>query len=275
MHLGPVGVSLDVDPAGAHLDAAAEIEELGYATIWLPGGQLDRLDRITELVRATRAIPIAPGIIPVDVYSAEDVARWHARLAEEAPGRVVVGLGGPQRARPLQLLGQYLDELDAADPPVPAERRLLAALGPRKLALARDRAAGAVPLLVDPAYTAQARAVLGAERTLVISQLVVLDENPARSRDLARKTLGFLSGVRGYRAQWLRLGFTDDEIDALADRLVDELVAWGGPEAVIERVRAHRAAGADQVVLSVLSGGSQPGPLPVARMLADTLLRTG
>src|SRR3954451_10891679 len=134
--LGPVGISLDVDPAGAHLDAAAEIERLGYSTLWIPGGQLDRLDRITELVRATRRVTVVPGIIPVDVHPADAVARWHAELSAEAPGRVLVGLGGPQQQpRPLRALGHYLDLLDAAAPPVPAPRRILAALGPRKLAL--------------------------------------------------------------------------------------------------------------------------------------------
>src|SRR4051794_40506149 len=164
--LGPVGISLDVDPAGAHLDAAAEIERLGYSTLWIPGGQLDRLDRITELVRATRRVTVVPGIIPVDVHPADAVARWHAELSAEAPGRVLVvrgitrvaapraaggpgwhgelpagapggvlvGLGGPQQQpRPLRALGHSLDLLAAADPPVPASRRILAALGPRKL----------------------------------------------------------------------------------------------------------------------------------------------
>ena len=273
--LGPVGVSLTIDPGGAHLDAAAEIEQLGYSTVWIPGGQLDRLDRITELVRATRRIAVAPGIIPVDVYPATAVARLHAELAEEAPGRFVVGLGGPQQPRPLRALGHYLDQLDGADPPVPAHRRILAALGPRKLALARERTAGAVPLLVDAAYTAQARSVLGADRALVIQQLAVLDSNADRARELARGTLGFLARVGGYRAQWARLGFTEPEIDGLADRLVDQLVAWGEPEVIIDRMRGHRAAGADQVSLSVLSDGAQPGPLAVARLLADALVGPG
>jgi probable F420-dependent oxidoreductase len=268
--LGPVGVALTLDPAGGHLDAAAEIEELGYSTFWIPGGQLDRLDRITELVRATRRVTVAPGIIPVDVYPAEAVARLHAELAAAAPGRFVVGLGGPQQPRPLRALGHYLDLLDAAEPAVPARHRILAALGPRKLA--RDRAAGAVPLLVNAAYTAQARSVLGEGSTLVVSQPVVLDADPARARGSARGMLGFLAGVDGYRAQWGRLGFTAAEIDRLDDRLVDELVAWGEPEVIVERVRAHRAAGADQVVVAALGDGAQPGPLAVARLLADALL---
>ena len=132
-----------------------------------------------------------------------------------------------------------------------------------------------MPLLVDAAYTAQARSVLGADRALVIQQLAVLDSNADRARELARGTLGFLARVGGYRAQWARLGFTEPEIDGLADRLVDQLVAWGEPEVIIDRMRGHRAAGADQVSLSVLSDGAQPGPLAVARLLADALVGPG
>ncbi len=270
--LGPIGIAIDIDADGAHREAAVELEALGFSTIWIPGGQLDTLDRITELIRATTTIAVAPGIIPVDVYPAAAVARRYAELEATAPGRFVVGLGGPQQPRPLAALGRYLDELDAADPPVPARRRILAALGPRKLELARDRAAGAVPLLVNAEYTALARDVLGARSTLIIDQMVVLDTDPARARETARGPLRFLTGVAGYRASFARMGFTAAEIDGCGDRLVDELVAWGDPAVIVDRVRAHRAAGADQVALAVLTDGSQPGPLAAARLLAPELL---
>jgi probable F420-dependent oxidoreductase len=274
LQLGPIGIALDVAADNAHLDAGAEIEDLGYDTIWVAGGQLDRLDRIDDLVRATRTIAVIPGIISVDVYPPEVVARWHAELVgSTAPDRFVVGIGGPQQPRPLGPLGRYLDVLDAADPPVPAERRILAALGPRKLELARERAGGAVPLLVDPAYTAWARTVLGERATLVVDQMIVLDDDPARARETARGPLRFLSRVGGYRDNFVRMGFTATEIDQLSDRLVDELVAWGDEQTISERVRAHHLAGADQVALAVLHEEGQPGPLEAARTLAAGLLR--
>ncbi len=141
--LGPLGIALQAEAEDAQLAQAAELERLGYGTLWLPGGQLDRLSRVAGIVAATKAVGVGTAIIPVDVYPPGAVAVLHAQLAASAPGRFLVGLGGPQRARPLRPLNDYLDALDRADPPVPAARRILAALGPRKLQLARERSAGA------------------------------------------------------------------------------------------------------------------------------------
>jgi probable F420-dependent oxidoreductase len=272
LELGRIGISLNVSDDDTYLDEAAEIEELGYSTIWVPGGQLDSLDRIAELVRATTTIKVAPGIIPVDVYAADAVTALYADLEADAPGRFVVGLGGPQKPRPLKELNRYLDQLDASTPPVPASRRVLAALGPRKLELARDRSGGAIALLVTPDYTRDARAILGPDSTLVLDQFVVLDSDASRARETARGPLRFLSGVAGYRSSFERMGYSDEDIDDLSDRLVDDLVAWGDADAVAARVDEQFAAGADQVVLGVLTEGDQPGPIDVARQLASRLI---
>lgn len=273
LSLGPVGMALNVSPDDTYLREAAEAEELGYSAIWLPGGQIDSLGRIAQIVGATTSVPVVPGIIPVDVYRPAAVVQLHAQLQASAPGRFLVGLGGPQQPRPLGPLNDYLDALDRAGPPVPAGRRILAALGPRKLELARDRAAGAVALLVTPAYTEQARRTLGRESALIISQMLVLDTDAARARQVARGPLSFLSGVSGYRANFARMGFTDRDIAGLSDRLVDELVIWGSADRITARVREHLAAGADQVALTVLSQDGQPGPIEAARELAGRLPR--
>jgi probable F420-dependent oxidoreductase len=273
LSLGPVGVALNVSADDSYLKEAAEAEELGYAAIWLPGGQIDSLDRIAKIVGATTSVPVIPGIIPLDVYPAAAVVQLYAQLQASAPGRFIAGLGGPQRPRPLRPLNDYLDELDHSGPPVPAGRRILAALGPRKLQLARDRAAGAVALLVTPAYTEQARRILGRESTLIISQMLVLDTHAARARQVARRPLSFLSGVSGYRANFARMGFTDGDITGLSDQLVDELVIWGDADRITARIGEHLEAGADQVALTILSQDGQPGPIEVARELAGRLPR--
>jgi probable F420-dependent oxidoreductase len=255
-----------------YLDEAAKLEQLGYAAIWLPGGQIDRLDRFTELVSATTSVPVASAVISLDVHGPDAVADLYRRID---PGRFVVGLGGPQQPRPMRALNAYLDHLDRALPPVPAERRMLAALGPRKLELARERSAGAIMLLVTPAYLGDARQLLGDERALVVDQMLVLDTDAGRARTTARRSLRLVSGLQGYRKSFARMGFTDQDIADLSDRLVDRLIAWGDVEAIAARVDEYRRCGADQVVLHALADGDQPGPIEVARAFAGKLSSAG
>ena len=269
--LGAVGMTVQVSDDGGHLDEAAALEELGFSAIWLRGGQIDSLDRIAEVVGATKAVPVVPGIISVDVYAPGEVSRLYGDLQDRAPGRFFAGLGGPQVPRPLRPLHDYLDQLDQGAPPVPASRRILAALGPRKLEIARDRAAGAVLLLVTPDYVRTARRILGSEATLVVSQLVALQADAARAREAARGPLRFLSGVPGYRASFTRMGFTASDIDSLSDELVDRLVAWGSTDTITARVNEYRQAGADHVALTVLDNDHEPA-IDSARELARSLL---
>lgn len=271
LELGPVGVALNVSGDDRYLQEAAELEELGYRTIWLPGGQIDSLDRIAAIVRATKSVPVASAVIPLDVYEPGAVTQLYAGLQGSAPDRFVVGLGGPQTRRPLQALNDYLDKLDQAEPPVPAHRRILAALGPRKLELARDRSAGAIAILVTPAYTSAARRNLGGRSTLVIDQMIVWGTDATQAREIARAPLRFLSGIGGYRANFARMGFTETDIADLSDRLVDELVTWGGADTITARVREHLQAGADQVALTILNRSGQPSSIEIARQLAGRL----
>lgn len=244
--LGSIGISLDV--GHSYLDDACELESLGYGSLWLAGGRIDRLSRLADLVHGTATAHIVPGIVPVDVYGPAETGTLFREL--EPTGRFVVGLGGPQAPRPLAGMNAYLDDLD-----VPADRIILAALGPKKLELARRRCAGAVALLVTPEYTAGACAAVG-DAELVIDQFVVLEENPGRAREIAREPLTFLSTVPGYRQNFLRMGFTSDDVDQLSDRLVDAVVAWGSVDDIARRVQEQWEAGADHVVLAPLGTSS-------------------
>jgi probable F420-dependent oxidoreductase len=131
---------------------------------------------------------------------------------------------------------------------------------------------GAIVLLVTPAYTSAARRILGDDSTLVIDQMLVLDADAARPRQTARRPLRFLSGLRGYRASFARMGFTDGDIDGLSNDLVDQLVIWGDADTIATRIGEYRRAGADHIVLHVLNEGAQPGPIEVTRQLAGRLL---
>lgn len=262
--LGRYGFSVEVRDDDSHLAAALTVEGLGFGTLWLNGGQLDRLDRLTDLLAATTTAVVGSAIIPPDRYSAAEVSELFARAEADAPARLMVGLGSSHRPRALTLLGDYLDELDA----VPEDRRLLAAFGPRALAVARDRFAGAMPMLFTAQRTAEVRRVLGADRTLSVGLYVVLDEDPATARATARRPLQFLTAMPQYRKSLERQGFSPDDISGISDRLVDTLVAWGGPRHVLDHAARLHAAGADHVQLNVLGADGQPTGVAAARLLA-------
>jgi probable F420-dependent oxidoreductase len=268
--LGRYGISLSVTD---DLEAkAAAAEELGYSAIWVVGGQLATLDPLLRILRATTRAAVVPGIVPLDLHGPGEVAELYAEAEGIAPGRLVVGLGGPQRMRAgaLAAVERALDDLDARAS-VPRDRRLLAALGPRKLDLARDRFGGAVTLLTTPGYTAWARDRIGARTTLVVDQMVVLDADPQSARAAAREPLSFLATVGGYVSAFERMGFDERDIRELSDGLVDAVFAWGGVDPVVGRLHEQAAAGADHLVIAPVHIPEGPGELEVAERLAPGL----
>jgi len=268
IELGPIGAVVSPGDGNGFAETAVELEELGYPTIWVPGGRLADLSQIAEVVRATKWARVAAGIISVDRFAADEVAALFTDLEATHPGRLVVGLGGAHGRSPLRTLAAYLDRLDS----VPATSRVMAALGPRMLDLARDRAAGAFPILVTPDYTATARARLGADATLAIEQFVVVEPDPQRARAMARRPLGFLGKLPAYQANFRRMGFTDDEITHLADRLIDALVALGDADSVAAAVSRQLKAGADHVAISVISEAPRAQVTGQWRQLAERLI---
>lgn len=258
--VGIAGLGLDetAEPA-AEIDAAVRLRELGYQTLWLAGGQGNNLEQISRIVRGTEGLRVASGIIGVLRVPAAEVARTFAALEAEHPGRFVVGLGGAHGPRPLPTLGAYLDALDTVPPVVPASARILAALGPRMLRLAADRAGGAYPYLVTPDYVADARKRLGDGPTLAVLVPVIPLAEPTAARELARASTAFYTNVPGYRRNFLRMGFGEADITDRSDAFVDGVTVWGGLESIVARVAEYHAAGADQVVLGLrLPPGADP-----------------
>lgn len=266
IELGKLGTTLNPDDGPAFLDAATALEDAGYTAFWT-GGPIESLEPYRTLARTTESARVGGNIIAVDRFDADQVVSLYQDLESTSPGRFVVGLGGAHGADPFGTLNSYLDDLDAAS--VPTSRRLLAALGPRMVDLAAQRASGALPVVVTPDRTAWTRARLGDDATLVIQQMVVFETDPQQARTVARGPLGFLGGVPAYQAHFRRMGFSDDEIGQRADRLVDDLVAWGDPDTIATRLAAHLQAGADHVIAWVVSASPAPPPIGPMRQLAD------
>ncbi|MER3453138.1 MAG: LLM class F420-dependent oxidoreductase [Chloroflexota bacterium] len=263
--------------------AAHEAEVMGYAALWIPDVGGDVLASVETLLGATQGIVVATGILNIWMHDPAEVAARRAAWPPAWRSRFLAGLGVSHAAlidrmeagryrRPLSTMRAYLDALDAATPPLPAGARVLAALGPRMLALAAERAAGAHPYNVTPEHTAMARAVLGPDRILAPEQAVTLATDPGVARELGRRHLSVYLGLENYLNNLRRLGFGDDDFaHGGSDRLVDALVPWGSAEQVARRVREHLDAGADHVCVQVVTPEPREPPLRVWQELAEAL----
>jgi probable F420-dependent oxidoreductase len=261
------------------VDVASEIEALGYGAIWSTGGFKPGLpSRFERLLDATSRIVVASGIVNVWLTDASDLATQVSDLDRKHHGRFLLGLGAShgalvkQYSRPYRRMVEYLDALDGARPSVPKERRALAALGPRMLSLAAERAAGAHPYFVPVEHTVRARTALGEGTLLAPEVTAVLEEDPVRAREIARTfTAGYLT-LPNYSNNLRTLGFDDHDLSGGgSDRLVDAVVAWGGATKIASRVREHHEAGADHVCIQIVSG-AEGFPLAQYRELAGALL---
>ncbi|MFI2200694.1 LLM class F420-dependent oxidoreductase [Streptomyces sp. NPDC020192] len=265
------------DPSrrGELAEAAAELEELDFGAVWLGGSSAAR--HAVPLLEATGTLTVGTSIQSIWQYDAQESAAAFAEVDAAHPGRFVLGLGvshaklAEQYRRPYSALVAYLDALDAAG--VPANRRVLAALGPKTLELSRDRAAGAVPYLVTAEHTARAREILGEGPLLAPELKVVLEPDPSRARSLARDTLAMYLALPNYTDNFLRLGFTEDDLaDGGSDRLVDAVFAWGDENRVRDRIDTFHQAGADHVALQIVAGGERESlPREEWRRLAHLL----
>lgn len=252
------------DPVEA-AEAAAELEELGYSALWIPDAGGEVFDAVERLLTATSKTTIATGVLNLWMHSVDDTSKAHARLTADHGDRFLVGIGvshasridaaEPGRyAKPLDVMAAFLDGLDAAATPVAPSARVLAALGPKMLELARTRAAGTHTYNVTPEHTALAREALGPSCFVLPEQAVALTTDPAEARALGRRHVAHYLGMPNYTNNWRRLGFGDDDFAAGgSDLLIDAVVAWGDEEAIASRVRDHLDAGANHVCVHVLS----------------------
>ncbi len=219
------------------------------------------------------------------MHTPEETAAAHAQLTTDHGRRFLCGLGISHRPfidhvnepgtyqKPIDTMARYLDGLDAAAPPLVPSDRVLAALGPKMLELARTRTAGTHPYLVTPELTAAARTGIGPGGLVASEQGVVLETDPTKAREIARLHLKTYLGLPNYTNNWLRQGFTEEDLaHGGSDRLVDSLVVWGDEATIAARVQQHRDAGADHVCIQVLTEDPRAFPAPQWRDLAPALI---
>jgi probable F420-dependent oxidoreductase len=271
------------DPADA-ADAAAELEEQGWSALWIPDVGGDLFAAIGNLMGATRRLVVATGILNLWMHEPDRTAAAYREFVADHGRRLLVGIGvshaplidhgAPGRyQQPLARMREYLDRLDAAASPLPVEDRVLAALGPKMLELARTRSLGSHPYLVTTEHTRTVRDALGPDALVAPEVGVVLETDPTEARRIAREHLAGYLHLPNYANNWRRVGFTDEDLaDGGSDRLVDALVAWGDEHAVVARVQEHRDAGADHVCVQVLGPPLTQPAREEWRRLAPALL---
>jgi probable F420-dependent oxidoreductase len=270
--LGKVGVWLaSLRPATIEQERAAahRIEALGYGSLWageVIGGK-EAFAHQAVLLTATERIVTGTGIANIWARHPATMLAGAATLGAAYPGRFILGIGvshapmversGQTYDRPFTRMVEYLDGMDRVTGDVPATAipvpRVLAALGPKMLALARDRADGAHPYFVPVEHTPVARQILGPDPLLIPEQAVVLSSDVVQARSVARGHMTSYLRLPNYVNNLRRLGYSDRDVaESGSDRLVDALVAWGDEEHIASRVRAHLEGGADHVLLQPL-----------------------
>jgi probable F420-dependent oxidoreductase len=264
----------------------ARMEDLGFGALWI--GEATGKEALTHaaiLLGGSRRLVVATGIASIWARDPFTMANAGRTLEDAYPGRFVLGLGvshpflteprGLTYEKPLTHMRRYLEAMDEAPyvgPDVDPPPRVLAALGPKMLELARDRADGAHPYFVTVEHTAAARETLGPEPLLAPEQAVVLERDRAAARRVARRHASTYLRLENYSNNLRRLGWSDDDLAAEgSDRLLDAVVAWGDVEATVARVREHLDAGADHVAVRVLVEDPSRGPAGALEEIAAGL----
>src|SRR5919197_4608736 len=289
--LGPVGVwsfAMETLPAVREREAAREIEAIGYPALWIPEsiGSKEAMSHASLLLQATSDIVVATGISSIWARDPVAMASGARTLEDAFPGRFVLGMGvshrpsvrrrGSPYERPYSRMVRYLDAMERARFSVEGATwppRVLAALGPRMLSLAAERAAGAHPYFVPVEHTGFARETLGADPLLAVEQAVVLGTDAERARRIAREFMADYLELENYANNLLRLGWKQEELSGGgSDKLVDAIVAWGDVDAINHRIREHLDAGADHVCIQVLAEDASDAALPQLRELVRAQL---
>ena len=288
MQLGKLGVWAPMDVLSAAEGAlfAQRVENWGYAALWLPESRgRDVLVHSSWLLANTKSLIVAPGIANIYARDPMAMANGQRALAEQSGGRfllgigvshapTVVGLRGHTYGKPVTTMRAYLQGMQAAPylAPDPPERPLtiVAALGPRMMALSGELADGAHPYNVPPEHTAEARSILGSGKLLCPEVWVLLETDAAAARSAARQALASYMRLDNYVNNWRRIGFGDDELaGGGSDRFIDANVAWGTEEAIRKRIQEHWDAGADHVCIqSINPDGSRRPDEKVLALLA-------
>ena len=279
MELGKLGVWCFTDTlTPAQLaELAQHTERLGYSALWyVEALNYESFSLGSFLLNQTETLIIASGIANIYARDATAAKQGQHSLAKFSGGRFLLGLGvshaplvedarGHRSGKSISTMRTYLDAMEKATAMAPTLEEppptVLAALGPKMTELAGAHTFGAFPYNVTPEHTERAREIVGPDKWLCVEQMVLLVRDPVKAREVARQTMDFYMPLPNYRNNWLRLGFSEDDLaDGGSDRFLDAMVAWGDESAIQRRIQEHFDAGASHVCIQALHPEGQPLP---------------
>jgi len=279
LKLGKLGVWFFFDgiTSTEAAETAKKIESLGYSVLWIPEtvGK-NPMVLASWLLANTQNLILATGI--ANIYHREPGVTLAAQnsLAEQSDNRFLLGMGvshkpivegvrGLTYGPPVPTMKKYLEQMETSPyaaithsekPPT-----VIAALGPKMLALAAEKTQGAHPYFTSPNHTHKAREIIGKDSWLCVEQKVILEEDVDKARDLCRQTAKIYNKLPNYRNNWLRMGLSEDDIDSLSNKFIDTTFAWGSSKNIENRVNEHFDAGANHVCIQPINPNGKAGDI--------------
>ena len=279
MELGRLGVwaSMDSMTAAAAAAFAKRVEGWGYAALWLPESRgRNVLVHSSWLLANTERLIVATGIANIYARDAMAMANGQRALAEQSGGRFLLGVGVSHRADgrsgcaaiPTASRSRRCAPISKRCARRPIWRRtppekpltIVAALGPRMMALSAELADGAHP------YNTTAGAHRGGaphprpRQTAVPGSLGAARNRPrprpapAARQALSRTCSSTITSTTGAGSALATTTWPAAAPTAFSTRNV----AWGDEEAIRKRIQEHWDAGADHVCIqSIAPHGSR------------------
>ena len=264
MQLGRLGVWYAADKLQPYewADFITTVEELGYSTQWYSESRTyESMALGSFLLNNSKTLNIGSSIANIYARDAISTANGLSTLNAISGGRYIMGLGvshiplveglrGHEYRKPVATMRAYLTQMKTKMREEVDWSVVIAALGPRMLELSAELTAGAIPYNVTPEHTATAKAILGPDKILAVEQKVCLETDPITARQLAKAELERYMGLPNYRNNWLRIGFSEDDLaNGGSDRFLDAMVVWGTVDTIQNRLQEHFDAGATHVCI--------------------------
>lgn len=255
-----------------------------------PVGAPDLLTTLAAAAARTTRLKLGTSIVQVSSRHPVLIAQQALSLNSLAPGRLRLGIGtgapasakslyGVEMKAPLTYLREYVQVLRAllqqgevhhqgryftVDVTLQAASQvplLISALGPEAFRLAGEIADGVLPFMCPiPYLTTTALSALNAgaaaasrSRPPIVAHVsVAFAEDRATALQAGRKAMSFYTTRPSYRNMFVAAGFSEQEITAVSDRLVESLLVIGDESRIRDRLLEQLSSGVDELAITLV-----------------------